>query len=217
MKNPVHREGWVSHGVILGVRTTKGHAKPNPGHPARLIHNAPNRGFGSDGFAFPTETRAGVTCPVFLLETVPHLSNNPYFTLKRLQDPKSKSMRTEPEKNRLESPWARSKIKTGHINSSKSGQTPILHPRDHPQVHDPTEKKTPDETERSRRDFQRITGVFCSAPAVKPTNPPLSICHGVQGPCPRKMLETKAAPAPTTNPLSAPKTTAVTIITKVVG
>lgn len=63
----------------------------------------------------------------------------------------------------------------------------------------------------------RINHVFRHNPAAMPIIPHAYICHGVQGPCPKKRLETNAVSAPTTNPLSAPNAIPVTIITKVDG
>lgn len=62
-----------------------------------------------------------------------------------------------------------------------------------------------------------IKNVLRSKPAIKPIIPHENICHGVHGPCPKKMLDTIAAVAPIINPVSLPNTIAETIMTKEVG
>src|SRR5690625_4327559 len=59
--------------------------------------------------------------------------------------------------------------------------------------------------------------VFRRSPALIPIIPQAYICHGVHGPCPKKIFDTIAAIAPTMKPDSAPNTNPVTIITNEVG
>src|SRR5699024_3443088 len=54
-------------------------------------------------------------------------------------------------------------------------------------------------------------------PAVIPSMPQAYICHGVQGPCPKNILDTIAATAPTIKPDSAPNTKPAIIMTNEVG
>ena len=52
------------------------------------------------------------------------------------------------------------------------------------------------------------------APTDRLTIPHAYICQGVQGPCPKKIFDTKAVIAPMTKPFWLPNTRADTIMTK---
>ena len=56
-----------------------------------------------------------------------------------------------------------------------------------------------------------------AAPPVAPTRPQASICHGVQGPCPRKPFESSAASPPTAAPARGPSATPAQAVIVVTG
>src|SRR5512132_2454517 len=75
-------------------------------------------------------------------------------------------------------------------------------------------KAKPSTKQRSANGTRRRTSGAARAPTT-PQPPQASICHGVQGPCPRKKFDTSAASAPTPKPARAPRAapaaTAITV------
>src|SRR5512132_15126 len=75
-------------------------------------------------------------------------------------------------------------------------------------------KAKPSTKQRSANGTRRRTSGAARAPTT-PQPPQASICHGVQGPCPRKKFDTSAASAPTPKPArapsAAPAATAITV------
>lgn len=59
-----------------------------------------------------------------------------------------------------------------------------------------------------------IKSVCRMAPTDRLTIPQAYICQGDQGPCPKKIFDTKAVIAPMTKPFWLPNTRADTIMTK---
>lgn len=56
-----------------------------------------------------------------------------------------------------------------------------------------------------------------NSPAINPIIPKPNICHGVQGPCPKKKLDTIPETAPTKKPASPPKQTPAIITMAATG
>src|SRR5919199_4060218 len=77
-------------------------------------------------------------------------------------------------------------------------------------------KAKPRTKQRSANGIRRRTSGAASAPAT-PQPPQASICQGVQGPWPRKKLETSAASAPTPKPARAPSAAPAATATTVTG
>src|SRR3954471_960062 len=77
-------------------------------------------------------------------------------------------------------------------------------------------KRKPSTKQRSANGTRRRISGAASAPAT-PHPPHASICHGVQGPCPRKKFETRAASAPTPKPARAPSAAPAATATTVTG
>src|SRR6185295_13221678 len=77
-------------------------------------------------------------------------------------------------------------------------------------------KPMPRTKQKSASGTRRLIIPAASAPAT-PHAPQASICQGVQTPWPRKKFETKAAIAPTANPLRAPRAAPATTVITVTG
>src|SRR4029079_9452660 len=77
-------------------------------------------------------------------------------------------------------------------------------------------KPQPRTKQKSASGTRRLIIPAASAPAT-PHAPQASICQGVQTPWPRKTFETKAAIAPTANPLRAPRAAPATTVITVTG
>ncbi len=83
----------------------------------------------------------------------------------------------------------------------------MVHPKKYP--------ASPDE--KTNRGLFNFSFFSPNYPAAKPHKPLQNICHGVQGPWPKKKLDTNADKAPTINPVRLPYTYPVIITIKVVG
>src|SRR5207342_161558 len=86
-----------------------------------------------------------------------------------------------------------------HSHTSKSQSNPKPH-------------ATPNAASASR--FRSTLGI---QPAITPTRPHPSICHGVQGPWPRNALDASAAAAPVASPARGPRVIPVTATIIVTG